>query len=101
MFHKNIKRASKWLHKNLSNKAIHGAASFLHKRLDNVKASYNKLKQGLQDTDTGKLLVDAVESNPLALGVKALYAGAHDISKGVSDGTASRPTRAVDAFIEG
>jgi len=100
MFHKNIKRASKWLHKNLSNKAIHGAASFLHKKLDGVKTSYNKLKQGLQDTDTGKLLVSAVESNPLALGVKALYAGAHDISRGVSEGTASRPTRAIDEFIE-
>jgi len=102
MFHKNIKRANKWLHKTLSRRAIHGAASYFHKKLHDVKESYNHLKEGLMDTETGRKLVKAVEHNPLAEGVSLLYAGAHDLSKGVEDGTDGKPrrNREVDAFIE-
>jgi len=54
------------------------------------------------DTETGRKLVKAVEHNPLAEGVSLLYAGAHDLSKGVEDGTDGKPrrNREVDAFIE-
>ena len=102
MFHKNIKRANKWLHKTFSRHNVNGAASYFHKKLDGVKESYNHLKEGLMDTETGRKLVQAVESNPLAEGVSLLYAGAHDLSKGVEDGTATkqRSTKAVNSFIE-
>ena len=103
MFQKNIKSANNWLHKTFSRNKVHGTAAFFHKKLDAAKESYNRLKEGFSGTETGRKLIKAVESNPLAEGVSLLYAGAHDVVKGLEDGTKAKPraNKAVDAFLEG
>ena len=103
MFHKNIKKANNWLHKTFSRQKVNDAAGFFHKKLDAAKESYNRLKEGFNNTETGRKLIKAVENNPLAEGVSLLYAGASDLVKGVQDGTEPRPrvNKAVDGFIEG
>ena len=87
MFQKNIKRANKWLHKTFSQRNVNRVAGYAHKKLDELKANYNKLKEGLEESETGKKWVDFVEQNPLAKLTSTLFAGASDPTKGVEIGT--------------
>ena len=88
MFQKNIKKANRWLHKTFSQRNVNRVAGYAHKKLDELKANYNKLKEGLEESETGKKLVDFVEQNPLAKLTSTLFAGASDLTKGVEIGTA-------------
>ena len=87
MFQKNIKKANRWLHKTFSQKNVNRVAGFAHKKLDELKTNYNKLKQGLEESETGKKLVDFVEQNPLAKLTSTLFAGASDLATGIEKGT--------------
>jgi len=63
MFQKNIRKANRWLHKTFSQKNVNRVAGYAHKKLDELKTNYNKLKQGLEESETG--------ASDLAAGVEA------------------------------
>jgi len=53
MFQKNIRKANRWLHKTFSQKNVNRVAGYAHKKLDELKTNYNRLKQGLEESETG------------------------------------------------